>query len=176
MILYFLRHASAGQRQLTAADEKRPLDKSGIEQCELIGKMLISLGAQVDVIITSPLERAMQTATLVAREIKFKDKVQTDEALRPEATYDGFRQLLRRHAKAESLMVVGHNPNLSEFLSLLISDGSADTSIYLKKAGIARVELEAKGAPMLNWCLTPKVVRKIQESMGTSSRPKTSRK
>ncbi|HXZ78629.1 MAG TPA: phosphohistidine phosphatase SixA [Terriglobales bacterium] len=176
MILYFLRHASAGQRQLTADDDKRPLDNDGIEQCGLVGRMLISLGAEFDRIITSPLERALQTATLVAREIKFKDQIQTDEALRPEATYDSFRQLLRRHAKAESLMVVGHNPNLSEFLSLLISDGSADTSIYLKKGGLARVELEGRGAPLLNWCLTPKLVRKIQESMGTSSRPKTSRK
>ncbi|HMK31349.1 MAG TPA: phosphohistidine phosphatase SixA [Terriglobales bacterium] len=176
MILYFLRHASAGQRQLTGDDDKRPLDKTGIEQCQQMGRMLAALGAEFDAIVTSPLERAARTAALVAQEIEFKGKISIDDALRPEGTYDSFRQLLRRYAKAETLMVVGHNPNLSEFLSLLISDGSADTSIYLRKGALARVEVEGKGIPQLNWCVTPKLVRKIQESTGTSSRPKTSRK
>jgi phosphohistidine phosphatase len=60
MIVYFLRHASAGQRKSNAAqDAKRPLDKEGIEQCGHIGRTLASLDSQVDVILSSP---AMRTS------------------------------------------------------------------------------------------------------------------
>jgi len=76
MFLYFLRHASAGQ-QLSSAkkDEKRGLDKDGIEQCGYIGRALAALGVQVDIIVSSPLKRATQTAALVGNEMGHEGKV-----------------------------------------------------------------------------------------------------
>ena len=175
MIVYFLRHASAGQHKVTPAkEEKRPLDKDGIEQCGQIGRALAALNVHVDAIISSPLKRATQTASLVGNEIAFEGKLTIDDALRPEATYDDFRELLERYAKAEEIMVVGHNPSLSEFASLLISSRSSEVSLDLKKGAVARVEV-GKDAT-LNWCITPKLVRAIHESSGNSSRPKTPRK
>src|ERR1035441_8241675 len=68
MFLYFLRHASAGQQLSTAKkDEKRGLDKDGIEQCGYIGRALAALGVQVEIIVASPLKRSTQTAALVAK-------------------------------------------------------------------------------------------------------------
>ncbi len=175
MIIYFLRHASAGQHKTNPAkDEKRPLDKDGIEQCGQIGRALAALDVHVDAIISSPLKRATQTASLVGNEIAFEGKLAFDKALRPEASFEEFRNLLNRFAKAEEIMVVGHNPSLSEFLSLLISGRSSEASVDLKKGAVARVDL-AKDAT-LAWCLTPKLVRAIQESSANNSRPKTSRK
>src|ERR1700722_5887997 len=61
MILYFLRHASAGEHLAhPKKDEKRALDKEGIEQCGYIGRALAALDVQVDAIIASPLKRSPQ--------------------------------------------------------------------------------------------------------------------
>ena len=175
MIVYFLRHASAGQHKVNPAkDEKRPLDKDGIEQCGQIGRALAAMDIHVDAIISSPLKRATQTASLVGNEIAFEGKLTMDKALRPDASFEEFRTLLDRHAKAEEIMVVGHNPSLSEFLSLLISNRSSEVSVDLKKGAVARVDVEKTAS--LAWCLTPKLVRAIHESSANNSRPKTSRK
>ena len=62
MIIYIVRHASAGQHLTNPTkDEKRPLDADGIEQCGFVGRALAALNAQPDVIISSPLKRATQT-------------------------------------------------------------------------------------------------------------------
>ena len=76
MIIYFLRHASAGQKKSNAAqDEKRPLDKEGIEQCRYMGRVLANMDVQVDAIISSPFKRATQTASLVGNELGYDSKI-----------------------------------------------------------------------------------------------------
>jgi|SRR5690348_4329905 phosphohistidine phosphatase len=176
MLVYFLRHASAGEKYANPKkDEKRPLDAEGIQQCGLIGRALNALDVQVDVIITSPLKRATQTAAAVANELGNEGKLQMSAALRPEATFDQFRELLQQQAHAEAIMVVGHNPNLSEFLGRLVSRPGGRAGFDLKKGGVARVELR-RGGGQLHWCITPKLVRSVQAAAADSSRPKTSRK
>jgi phosphohistidine phosphatase len=125
MLVYFVRHASAGESKSDPIkDEKRPLDREGVEQCGYVGRALAALETHVDVIISSPLKRATQTASLVANELAHEGKIVVDPALRPEAAYAQFRDLLTRYANQEAIIVVGHNPNLSEFLGRLIGDGS----------------------------------------------------
>src|SRR5579863_9577220 len=112
MIVYFLRHASAGKKMLDPKrDERRPLDQEGILQARYIGRMLAALDVQVDAIVTSPLKRALQTASLVANELAFEAPVQTDNALLPEGEFDQFRSMLARLRKHEEIIVVGHNPS-----------------------------------------------------------------
>src|SRR5262249_7908275 len=142
-------------------DEKRALDETGIEQCGLVGRAMAAMDIQVDVIIASPLKRATQTASLVGNELSYEGKLQLEKALRPEASFADFRKLLDKYGKYESIMVVGHNPNLSEFLGRLVSDTGCEASIDLKKGAVARVELGRNAAAML-WLLTPKILRSIQ--------------
>ncbi|MGH9530726.1 MAG: SixA phosphatase family protein, partial [Terriglobales bacterium] len=81
MIIYFLRHASAGERIANPKkDEKRALDKAGIEQCGYVGRALNALDVHVDVIISSPLKRAAQTASLVGNELSYEGKLQLEDA------------------------------------------------------------------------------------------------
>jgi phosphohistidine phosphatase len=175
MLVYFLRHASAGQHKIDPArDEKRPLDREGVEQCGYVGRALALLQAHPDVIISSPLKRATQTASIVANEIAFENRIVLDPALRPESAFAQFRDLLARHANQEAIMVVGHNPNLSEFVGRLIGGGSR-AGIDLKKAGVARVEV-SQHRGVLNWCLTPKLLRALTESPTRESRPKPASK
>ena len=176
MILYFLRHASAGEHLLNPKkDERRALDKEGIEQCGYVGRALSALGAQVDVIVSSPLKRCTQTASLVGNELGYEGKLQLDTGLRPEAGLADFRKLLDKYSKQEAIMAVGHNPNLSQFLGAVISDSGCEASLELKKGAVAKVEMR-RTSGTLQWCLTPKVLRALYEAAVESSRPNTSRK
>jgi phosphohistidine phosphatase len=176
MIVYFLRHANAGQPLANPKkDEKRALDKEGIEQCGMVGRALAALDVQVDAIISSPLKRAAQTASLVGNELSYEGKLQLEDALRPGASFTDFRKLLEKYAKLDAIMVVGHNPSLSEFLGRGISETGCEAGIELKKAGVARVEMDRTSA-RLQWYLTPKVLRLLYAASAESSRPKTSRK
>lgn len=175
MIVYFLRHASAGKKMMNGKkDERRPLDEEGILQARYVGQLLASLDVQVDQIVSSPLRRALQTASLVANELGHEAEVRTDNALRPESDYLNFKEMLSRFRKYDSIMVVGHNPTESEFLSKIVSGGSGGAHVELKKGAVARVDTDGRYG-VLEWLVTPKIARSVQ-SLKTSSRPKTSRK
>jgi len=176
MVIYFLRHASAGESLANPKkDEKRALDKTGIAQCGEVGRALTALDVQVDVILSSPLKRSAQTAALVGNELGYEGKLLFEDALRPAATFADFRKMLEKHAKLENVMVVGHNPNLSEFLGRSISASGCEASVELKKGAVARVEMNRNSGSML-WCITPKVLRSVYAAAADNSRPKTSRK
>ena len=91
MILYFLRHASAGQSLSNPKkDEKRGLDKDGVEQCGYVGRALAAMDVQVDAMLSSPLKRAAQTASLVGNELSYEGKLQLEDALAPGRLVRGF--------------------------------------------------------------------------------------
>jgi len=174
MNIYFLRHASAGEAKLSATeDEKRPLDKLGIEQSHNVGRALAALHVTVDAIISSPLLRAMQTATIVADEIGYEGKIVTDTALRPEATYAQFQELLRPYSGKDAILVAGHNPSMTEFVNRLLAGQAAPHAIEMKKGAIAKVEKAGRRPAILKWCMPPKIVRSIQQASASNSRPKT---
>src|SRR5437899_2257887 len=100
MIIYFVRHASAGEQlNNLKKDEKRPLDADGIEQCGFIGRALAAINAQPDVIISSPLKRATQTASLIGNEVGYENKLLLEPALRPEGAFPDFRRMLEKYSK-----------------------------------------------------------------------------
>jgi len=179
MIIYIVRHASAGQHLTNPKkDEKRPLDADGIEQCGVIGRALAGLNAQPDVIISSPLKRATQTASLIGNELGYESKLVLETALRPEASFADFRRMLDKYAKHEAIMVVGHNPSISEFLARMITKSGCEAQVDFKKGAVARVETVRHSA-ILNWFFTPKIAREIQAAAAVAaekSTPKTSRK
>jgi phosphohistidine phosphatase len=176
MFIYFLRHASAGQHLSDAKkDEKRGLDKDGIDQSGYMGRTLAGLGVQVDLIITSPLKRSAQTASLVGNEIGYEGKLVLENALRPEANYSEFQKMLAKYARYESIMVVGHNPNLREFLGRVICGNGCEAAIELKKGAVAKVEMR-RSSGSLSWCVTPRIVRTVHAAATESARPKSSRK
>lgn len=179
MIIYIVRHASAGQHLTNPKkDEKRPLDADGIEQCGFVGRALAAQNAQPDVIISSPLKRATQTASLIGNELGYEGKLLLEPALRPEATFADFRRMLDKYSKYEAIMVVGHNPSISEVLARMISKSGCEAFVDFKKGAVARVETIRHSAT-LNWFFTPKIAREIQlaaAAVAKKSTPKTSRK
>jgi phosphohistidine phosphatase len=176
MIVYFLRHANAGQRRANPVqDEKRPLDKEGIEQCRYVGRLLNALDTHVDLILSSPLKRATQSAAMVGNEIAYEQKIELTPALHPGAAFEGFRELLHIVGGLEAVMMVGHNPNLSRFLSLMVTGGLNDSAMDMKKGCVARVEMGPKRS-VLHWLVTPRLIKSAYTSVQASSLPKTSKK
>ena len=175
MILYLMRHASAGMfRENPALDAKRGLVKEGKEQCMLMARMLSALKVQVDVIVSSPLKRAMQTAQFVGTELGYDAKVEISPALAPNADFSAFQNMLAKYSNREGMLAVGHNPILFQFLGRLIT-GNGGAAIRMRKGSIARVDLDHH-PPRLQWLIDPRTARAIYSSVGKSSRPKTSRK
>lgn len=176
MSFYFLRHANAGEPMHNLKkDERRPLDDDGVLQCRYIGRALAAMGVSPDLVCTSPLKRALQTAHLVMNEVGYDGKITKEDALRPGADVEEFRALVARCEDAENVFFVGHNPNLSQFLGHMIGPRTGAARVELKKGAVARVDIEGKQA-VLQWLLTPKAARGIYEMAVESRRPKTSRK
>jgi phosphohistidine phosphatase len=183
MNLYILRHANAGTpRKNPSLDAKRPLDKEGKQQCILIATCLNALNLHFDLIVSSPLKRALQTASLVGMEMGYEAKIQQTVALAPEATVTDFNKLVAELSSHENILVVGHNPNLQHFLASLISRASTNgssgperASIRLRKGALARVDCSSRPAT-LNWLLDARMLRTLYSSVTKSSRRKTSKK
>jgi phosphohistidine phosphatase len=175
MILYLMRHANAGTiRENPLLDAKRSLIKEGKEQCMLMARVLSALKAQVDVIVSSPLKRALQTAQFVGTELGYDAKVEISPALGPSASYTDFQTLLAKYADREGVLAVGHNPNLFQFLGRVVT-GNGGASIRMRKGSIARVDMSSH-PPRLQLLIDPRTARAIYASVTKSSRPKTSRK
>ena len=175
MILFLMRHANAGTiRDNPVLDAKRGLIKEGKEQCMLMARVLGALKAPIDVIVSSPLKRAMQTAQLVGTELGYDAKVEISPALGLNGSYADFQKLLAKYADREGILVVGHNPNLFQFLGRLIT-GNGGAAIRMRKGSIARVDM-SHHPPRLQWLIDPRSARAIYASVTKSSRPKTSRK
>ena len=140
----------------------------------LMARVLSALKVQVDVIVSSPLKRALQTAQFVGTELGYDGKVEISPALALDASYTDFQKLLAKYADREGVLAVGHNPNLFQFLGRLItSNGGA--SIRMRKGSVARIDLD-RHPPLMQWLIDPRTARSIYASVRKSSRPKTSRK
>lgn len=175
MNLYLMRHANAGvRRDNPALDTKRGLIREGKDQCILMARMLVTLRVEVDVIVSSPLKRALQTAQFVGTEMGYDAKVEVSAALAPDGDFADFQKLIDKYADRNDVLIVGHNPNLFKFLGRLIT-GNGGAGIRMRKSAVARVDM-TKHPPLLQWLIDPRMARWIYASVAKSSRPKTSRK
>ena len=111
----------------------------------------------------------------MGKELSYEGKLVFEDALRPTASFADFRKMLDKYARHDAVMVVGHNPSLSEFLGRSISESGCEAAVDLKKGAVARTEMNRNSAS-LTWCLTPKILRTLYAAAAESSRPKTARK
>ena len=179
MNLFILRHASAGTRRVNPLlDLKRPLDKEGKRHCLHLGMILNAMNLSFDLIVSSPLKRSLQTAQLVGTETGYESKILISNALAPTATLEQFQRLLRECAQYESLLVVGHNPNITTFVGALIGTPVGETAgprVRIRKGSLARLTMQ-RGPATLQWLMEPRIVRALYTTSIKSSRRKTSRK
>jgi phosphohistidine phosphatase len=155
MQLYFLRHGLADWPDWDPAqDHLRPLTKDGLKKMKAEAKALAQLGLKLDVILSSPYTRAVQTADIVAGQ--FGLEVVEDARLAPGFNFERLNEIVTRYPTAQALLLVGHEPAFSATITTLIGGGR----LTLKKGALARVEItsfEPLSGELL-WLLPPKTL------------------
>ena len=153
MKLYFLRHGEADWPNWKKPDDERPLTKRGKREMRDVAKLLDRLKVRPDLIVTSPLPRAAQTAEIASDYLKAK--VRKDESLAPGFGASKLRTVMKRH-RANILMLVGHEPDFTNVIS-----GLTGASLKLSKAGVALVDVDPGSEEgKLLWLLPPKIGKK----------------
>ena len=166
MEIYVLRHGIAVERATGGykKDGDRPLTKEGEYKMEQIAQAMLAMGFELDLILSSPYARAEQTAQIVAGQ--FGKEVTFTDFLLPDGSP---RQLIAEIAeindeKPQCVLLVGHEPDLSQLISVLVTGGGA-AAIELKKGGLCKLTSEKLifgQCATLNWLLTPKQLRAIR--------------
>jgi phosphohistidine phosphatase len=166
--LYLLRHGEAGNRvPIAARDNERALTAAGRNEIEDVGEAMADMKYEFDVVASSPLKRALDTAGIVNKELKRRIPVEEWSELSPEGSRDAFYRRLAKLKAGTSVLIVGHEPYLTTVIGEVTGrDGSASPGfrIALKKGGLAKLTVDGftPGATgELRWLLTPKQIRKM---------------
>jgi len=162
MEIYILRHGIAVNRGTPGfkKDSDRPLTEEGEEKTRDISQAMLGMGLQFDLILSSPYSRAKRTAQIVARELE--EEVTITDSLIPDGNA---LELIAEinDEKPQRILLVGHEPDLSRLISVLMT-GDSDALIELKKGGLCKLttdKLTFGRCATLNWLLTPKQLRSM---------------
>ena len=152
MQLYFLRHGEADWPSWQKSDDERPLTKRGKKEMHEVGAFLARLKVRPDLILTSPLPRASQTAEIAAEHLK--SKCREEQQLAPGFGPAELEQIINKHSP-ESLMIVGHEPDFTRTISALTG-----ASLKLSKGGVALLDLDLSSRKgRLLWLFPPKIAK-----------------
>ena len=162
--LFLIRHGVAEERgDAWPDDAKRPLSEDGMERLQKSARGLVRLDVWIDVVLTSPLVRARQTAEIVASAFDPRPSIVTVESLAPGGSYASLVADLEKHGRKTRIALVGHEPGIGELAARLI--GSRH-SFEFKKGAVCRIDVEEippVGPGDLRWFLTPKVMASIKK-------------
>ena len=160
--VYFIRHGIAADRENYATDAERPLTKIGDRKTHKIAQKLKQLGLNFNLILTSPLVRANQTAKILQAH-QLSSKVEEFSPLAPSGDINLWLKWLEAWpSKADrELALVGHQPDLANWAEILVW-GEVRQVLILKKAGVIGVSLPEVGSPVGNsqifWLTPPRFI------------------
>jgi phosphohistidine phosphatase len=161
--LYLIRHAVAKERGSEWPDDNlRPLSEDGIKRMKKAAGGLAALGIRFDLVLSSPLVRARQTADIVVAAFQPKPPLAIAESLSPEGEYGDVMTDLRKHARKTRIALVGHEPNIGELAARLMG---ARGTFEFKKGAVCRIDVEALPPARpgtLIWLLSPAVLRAVR--------------
>ncbi len=166
MVVYILRHAIAEERGTAGyPNDDRPLTEDGKNKMSKAAKGISKIVGDVDVILTSPLIRAHDTAKIVARALGAEHKIEICKELTPGNSLKKLLSSLSKFKGLKSIMVVGHQPDLGYLASALL--GSSESIVEFKKGAICAIEastLPSQANGRLLWLLQPKHIRAFASS------------
>ncbi len=141
MNLYLVRHADAEKTQPGKKDQDRRLSKEGKERMKGVADQWIYFIKKVDFICTSPYIRALETAEIIAKSFDYKKEIIKDTILAAGCYTKDLVELVNSLG-GEDILVIGHQPDLSEHVSNLISSKGA--LVDIKKTSIAKISFNGK--------------------------------
>jgi phosphohistidine phosphatase len=158
--LYLIRHGIAAERGTYANDGDRPLTDKGVDKTQRMARRCHEVGVRADLILSSPLVRAQQTADILKASSLAADLITSDD-LAPEGSIGPWVEWLKNwHPGAHNaLILVGHQPDLGHWAEQLVW-GAPTGRLVLKKAGIIGVQILQMKAPLgtseLFWLTPPR--------------------
>ena len=155
-----MRHGIAEEVSDTGRDEDRVLTEEGVEKTRESGKALRKLGIKFDAVFSSPYARAWQTAEGIAKELECQQLLKRLEELGAGSSPAAVMGVLKAEVrKLATVLIVGHEPILSDLISLLLS-GQSGLSIAMKKGGVCKLTCvrPEPGSCRLDWLLTTKLL------------------
>ena len=161
--LYILRHGIAfppGTPEYS--EEERPLTDQGKCRMKQIARGMRRLGIRPDRIFCSPLVRAKQTADIVAKVLKKQEQLVVTDELRADRASSSVRAWLSE-VSDEDVMVVGHNPTLSDLIAELTVGEREGPLTELRKGGLASLSVAPSGRFQLDWLATPRLIRRFRQ-------------
>jgi phosphohistidine phosphatase len=161
MELYLIRHGIAEEHQPGLKDEERQLTKEGRQKTEKVAQRLLKLDLHFDLILTSPLVRAYQTAEILIA-TGLSSQLETSHHLSFAGDiHSWLKDWLepRNYTQQTVIALVGHEPCLSSWAEILLW-GEAKERLVLKKAGMIGIKLPDDGSPLgrsqMFWLTPPK--------------------
>jgi phosphohistidine phosphatase len=145
------------------ADKDRVLTGAGIEKMKRAAAGLVAAQAIPDVVLSSPLVRARQTAEILVEACGGKPLFKIASALAPAGNRTELYGAIRQHAEVEGVMIVGHEPSLSAIACEILS-GSPGSFMNLKKGGacaIGIVKMSPAPSGILYWFMPPAILRRL---------------
>ena len=162
--LYIIRHGLAEERgEAWPDDNKRPLTPDGVSRMRKAARGLARIGVTIDIVLTSPLVRARQTAEIVAAGLEPRPSLVNIDSLAPDGSYAAIIADLEKHGRRQRIALVGHEPCIGELGARLIGSRHA---LEFKKGAICRIDLDELppvGPGDLRWMLTPKILRALKK-------------
>ncbi len=166
--LYIVRHGLAVEPGTSGIpDDERPLTPKGEKRMRQIARGLRMLDLKLDRIVTSPLPRARVTAEIIADALDVRELLESSNVLQTGSSAATVERWLRERTE-DRLMIVGHNPTLSDLLSLLVLGATQPSICDLKKGGIAALGRNAGGKELykLHWIAPPRLLRGLMDGEG----------
>ncbi|MFN0138132.1 MAG: phosphohistidine phosphatase SixA [Phycisphaerae bacterium] len=170
MLLYIMRHGIAAERDEVKFpdDALRPLTSEGFKKTRAAARGMRKLKINLDLLITSPLVRAKQTASVVAEELRVDpSRIRESANLEPDADAGAILRELAEGHPLDAVLLVGHEPHVSRLLVRCIAGSERALHIPFKKAALAQVEVDphsTRPRGQLMFLLTPKQLRMVGES------------
>lgn len=161
MDIYVIRHAQAVDRNQPIEDAHRPLTARGRRDARRLGKLLRRQEVELDALVMSPLVRGVETASQVAEGLEWSGPLEVAPELAPgRDPVDVVREVLLPRADLEAVAVVGHEPQLSALLGLLLQG----TVPELAKPSVARLRWFGPEEPAkFKWALRADLDRPSKE-------------
>ncbi len=163
MQLFILRHAIAVPRGTPGyPNDDRPLTEEGIAKMVEGAKGIKEISGSFDVIITSPLTRALHTAKITAEAAGYEKEIVITTYLLPGSPQSSLFNFLNEYKTSGKVMIVGHEPHLGFIASSLL--GINNSAVELKKGALCRIDTESfppSGKGKLIFLIQPKELRAI---------------
>lgn len=144
MDIYIVRHGVAADLDSEIKEESyRYITIHGRNHCKIVAQRLKDLKVKFDLILSSPLVRAVQTAEVFASALKYDSEVRTSIELIGGSSYNRFLQLLRRNSHHKSVGIFGHAPDVNSFcLNLLKNDKIKDLQFNFKNVSVCKIDFD----------------------------------